>query len=138
MKKINILLSVNALIVAVLGFSGCWGEPCEGTDTEPLVWITFSQATDHTLVYGEKDKIETRPILNYGVEMPLSLRETKTTLCFIAPGRIDKLTLSYTREVVAESLECGMRVYVSDIKVVEPTTFNHVSVNETQITIYNE
>jgi hypothetical protein len=139
MKKIRILLSVYAVISLMMACSGCYEDDCNGTDTEPSVVIYVERPAAYTYAYGVKDRVEAIPMSSYGVSVPLSLRQNKTTICFMTPGgRIDKLSVTYTRQPVAESLKCGVRLYVLDIRVIEPTTFNRVSIVDNQIYINNE
>ncbi len=68
---------------------------------------------------------------------PLSVANDKTTYIFESANQTDTLTVGYRRTLEYISRECGARVYIGNLRLIQPTTFKKVTVsgNAIQITL---
>lgn len=91
--------------------------------------ISVSGNRIYTRVYGLKKTIQPIPPQNTNTWIvPVSIIDDTTTVIFEAESHTDTLTIAYTRDVEAESLRCGVRLFLKNIRVTAPTTFERVDI----------
>ena len=83
---------------------------------------------------GSIKNIETGLFSNSFV-LPINYNSDITTYIFISDYKSDTLTLKYTRDYLFLSNECGFELLVSDYKIIQPTTFKNIVINENSASV---
>jgi hypothetical protein len=122
------MLRLIALIIAGSVISGC--DTCN-PDGEPIVELSNYSTLQYSLVYGVgRQHKPIKPVSEQQWSLPLSLTSDKSSFVLVSSGGDkDTLTISYQREAKFQSNKCGIRVFLNDMKVDEPTTLLNIDVD---------
>jgi hypothetical protein len=126
------LFVVVAFVLSTPFLSNC-ELPC-GDDSEPRIQIQFysKDATVPARSYYTATESSTKSSFNPYVnsfELPLALNSDQLTYIFKNDTRSDTLTISYKRVFEFESIKCGYRVSIKDVKTIKPTTFSKIEIS---------
>ena len=145
MKKNSFIGYAISLLMmgGILFFSHCGPPPCL-PNSEPLARVYFQTSKNYTTISTINPKIVITPGINSIVEnLPISLSADKLTFVFANSKRSDTLSFTYKRNFKFESARCGYVVAIEDFKLIVPTSFKNVRVenfgpssNNNQISIY--
>jgi len=125
--------SKNLLIYLLLLSSLFSCKNCED-QSEPEATLQFHNSA---ILYEKAQGIGSDQII-YGPfeyqSFPLSIISDTTSFIFHSEASVDTLAISYKRNFVFESNECGFTVTLSDFKNLKATTFDSIAFNVNQST----
>jgi Family of unknown function (DUF6452) len=144
MKKRKLLgLTMSLLMLGgLLFFSHCGPPPCLPS-SEPEARVYFQINKNYTSIACLNPKIVITPGLNSTIEdLPISLSSDVLTFVFANSTRSDTLSFAYKRNFKFESQRCGYVVAIENFKLIVPTSFKDVRLenfggsSSSQISIY--
>jgi hypothetical protein len=145
MKKRKLLgLTMSLMMLGgLLFFSHCGPPPCLPS-SEPEARVYFQTTKNYATISTINPTIVITPGINSTSEnLPISLSNDKLTFVFANSTRSDTLSFAYKRNFKFESARCGYVVAIEDFKLIAPTSFKNVrlenfgsSSNNNQISIY--
>lgn len=105
-------------------------DPCR-PNQEPSVHLVNSSSTTYKQVYGvgkPNDLISASSTQLW--KLPISLVGDKTTFVLWDGGsKRDTISFSYKRSARLESNQCGIRIYLSEVKRSTPTSLKNFSIS---------
>jgi hypothetical protein len=144
MKRAKFLgYAISLLMIGgVLFFSHCGPPPCL-PNSEPRARVYFQIGKNYTSISTINPKIVITPGLNSIAEdLPISLSNDQLTFVFANSTRSDTLSFAYKRNFKFESQRCGYVVAIENFKLIAPTSFKDVRLenfsgsSSNQISIY--
>lgn len=144
MKTLSVLkYGLSLFLIGGIFLLFCCGPPPCLATSEPHARIFFQVSKNYTRISTINPKIVIIPGINSIAEdLPISLSNDQLTFVFANSTRSDTLSFAYKRNFKFESQRCGYVVAIENFRLIAPTSFKDVRLenfsgsSSNQISIY--